>query len=277
MSADLSQFAQLVAGENFNLAEAALLVARDRYPDLDAARYLSVLDAHAQAIRDRVPADAFPEQKILAMNYFLFKELGYNGNIDDYYDHRNSYLNEVIERRTGIPLTLSIIYMEVGRRLGLNILGISFPGHFLVKLKVKRGQLVIDPFLAGETQSEDDLRRRLAQVLPPSQIDKSLVHRYLASASPRQIIARMLRNLKNLYMRGEDYIAALQVIQRMLLLLPEAVEELRDRGMLYQKLECFRPALSDLRNYVRRRPDAPDIDAIHERILELQRACDHLH
>jgi regulator of sirC expression with transglutaminase-like and TPR domain len=277
VSADLSQFAQFVAGENFNLAEAALLVASDPYPDLDSRRYLATLDEYAETIRARLPADAFPEQKILAMNYYLFRELGYNGNIDNYYDRRNSYLNEVIDRRTGIPLTLSILYMEVGRRLGLNILGISFPGHFLVKLKVKRGQLVIDPFLAGETQSEEDLRRRLAQVLPTAQADKTLIHRYLGTASPRQIIARLLRNLKNLYMQAEEYNAALQVIQRMLLLLPEAVEELRDRGILYQQLECFRPALSDLRNYARRRPDAPDIEAIHERILALQRACASLH
>ena len=201
MSIQLAQFAQLVASENFGIAEAALLVAQDVYRDVNVASYLQRLDEFADVIRSRVPEDAYPEQKVLAMNFHLFRELGFNGNIDDYYDPRNSYLNEVIERRTGIPLTLSIVYLEVGRRLGLNVKGVSFPGHFLVKLQVNRGQLVIDPFLAGETQSEAGLRQRLAQVLPAGLAEKSSIQRYLETATPRQVIARMLRNLKNIYLK----------------------------------------------------------------------------
>lgn len=276
MSRGLDRFAEVVSRENFSLAEASLLIAQDVYSDLDIDRYLGRLNEMAETVRARVPGDAFAEQKILAINHHLFRELQYLGNIDDYYDPRNSYLNEVIDRHTGIPITLSILYMEIGKRLGLNIHGVSFPGHFLVKLKVKRGHMVIDPFIGGETQSEADLRQRLAQVLPATEAEKTPIYRYLETASPRQIIARMLRNLKNIYVKDERPEAALDVMHRMLLLMPESVEELRDRGLLYQRLECFRPALSDLQNYLRRNPDAPDAPDMQSRIVDLKAACARL-
>ncbi len=276
MSRGLDRFAELVSKENFSLAEASLLIAQDIYGDLDVDHYLGRLNEMAETVRARVPGDAFAEQKILAINHHLFRELQYLGNVDDYYDPRNSYLNEVMDRHTGIPITLAILYMEIGRRLGLAIHGVSFPGHFLVKLKVKRGHMVIDPFIGGETQSESDLRQRLVQVLPASEVEMAPIYRYLETASPRQIIARMLRNLKNIYMQTEKPYAALDVMQRMLLLLPESVEELRDRGLLYQRLECFRPALSDLQNYLLRRPDATDSSDVHSRIVDLEYACARL-
>jgi len=239
----LEQFAELVSREQFDLAQASLMLAQDVYPDIDVSAYLGRLDDIAAAIRPRLAGDAFAEQKVLALNRYLFNEMRFNGNIDDYYDPRNSYLNEVIERRTGIPITLSIVYLEVGRRLGLNLKGISFPGHFLVKLSVKRGQLVLDPFLAGEAQSESDLRERLAKVLPSAMAQKASLDQYLEAATPRQIVARVLRNLKNIYAQDGKLENALAVMNRMLLVVPESAEELRDRGMLYQQLECFRPAL----------------------------------
>ncbi|MCC6474875.1 MAG: tetratricopeptide repeat protein [Burkholderiales bacterium] len=276
MSARLDQFAQLVSSEQFNLAEASLMVAQDAYPDLELRRYLERIDQIAAAIRQRVAQDAFAEQKVLALNHCLFNELHFAGNVDDYYDPRNSYLNEVLERRTGIPLTLSIVYLEVGRRIGLNLKGVSFPGHFLVKLSLRRGQLVLDPFLGGEAQSESDLRARLAQVLPAGKADNASLDRFLEPATSRQVIARMLRNLKRIYLQSESLEQALSVMQRMLLVVPESVEELRDRGLLYQRLECFRPALSDLQNYLRRRPDAPDAAEVHGRLVDLRRACSRL-
>ncbi len=276
MNSRLDRFAELVSSENFDLAEVSLLIAQDIYGDLDVAAYLARIEAMADTIRARIPGDAFAEQKVLALNHHLFGELQFFGNIDDYYDPRNSYLNEVLDRRTGIPLTLSIIYMEIGRRLGLRLQGVLFPGHFLVKLKVKRGQLVIDPFIGGETQSESDLRMRLVQVLPGTEAEKTPIHHYLDAATPRQIIARMLRNLKNIYMQSEKFDVALEVMQHMLLLLPESTQELRDRGLLYQRLECFRPALSDLQNYLRRSPDAADAEDINARLIDLKAACARL-
>ena len=276
MNAGLQQFAELVSTEQFNLAQASLLVAQDVYPDLEVSKYLALLDDIAAAIRRRVACDAFAEQKIIALNYYLFNEMHFVGNVDNYYDPRNSYLNDVLERRTGIPLTLSIVYLEVGKRLGLNLKGVSFPGHFLVKLSVKRGELVLDPFIGGEAQSESDLRERLAQVLTPPEAEKVAIDRFLEPATSRQVIARMLRNLKNIYLNGQKLEQALAVMQRMLLVVPESAEELRDRGLLYQKLECFRPALSDLQSYMRRRPEAPDSGDIHDKLVELGKACSRL-
>jgi regulator of sirC expression with transglutaminase-like and TPR domain len=276
MNARLENFAELVSRERFNLAEASLMLAQDIYPDIDIPGYLGRLDEIAVAIRKRIAGDAFAEQKVLALNYYLFNEMRFSGNIDDYYDPRNSYFNEVMERRTGIPIMLSILYLEVGRRLGLNLEGVSFPGHFLVKLGVRRGQLVLDPFIGGEAQSEADLRQRLALVLPPEKAEQAHLDRYLEPATPRQIVARVLRNLKNVYMQSAKFEQALAVMHRMLLVTPESAEELRDRGLVYQRLECFRPALSDLQNYLRRRPQAPDAPDVHGKIVELKQAAARL-
>ena len=276
MNAGLEHFAQVVSREQFDLAEASLMLAQDIYPDLEIPNYIERLDGIAAAIRQRIAGDAFAEQKVRALNYYLFNEMRFSGNVEDYYDPRNSYLNEVLERRTGIPITLSILYLEVGKRLGLNLKGISFPGHFLVKLSVKRGQLVLDPFIGGEAQSESDLRERLAQVLPSGKAKQAQLDPYLEPATPRQIIARLLRNLKNIYTQTGKLERALAVMHRMLLVLPESAEELRDRGLVYQQLECFRPALSDLQNYLRRRPEAPDAAEIHSRIVELKEATARL-
>jgi len=217
-----------------------------------------------------------PATQLRSLNSFLYDELGFTGNDQDYYDPRNSYLNEVLERRTGIPITLSILYLEIGKRLGLNLKGVSFPGHFLVKLAVKRGQLVLDPFTGGEAQSESDLRQRLAQVLPSGKAEQAQLDRYLEPATPRQIIARVLRNLKNIYTQTGKLEQALAVMHRMLLVMPESAEELRDRGFVYDKLECFRPALSDLQNYLRRKPDAADAAEIREKIVDLRQASSRL-
>jgi len=277
VNARLEHFAEFVSREQFDLAEASLMLAQDIYPDVDIPAYLGRLDNIAVTIKKRLADDAFAEQKVIALNYYLFNEMRFSGNVEDYYDPRNSYLNEVMERRTGIPITLAIVYLEVGKRLGLNLKGVSFPGHFLVKLAVKRGQLVLDPFTGGEAQSEADLRQRLAQVLPPAKAGQALLDQYLEAATPRQIVARVLRNLKNIYMQTGKLESALAVMHRMLLVVPESPEELRDRGLVYQQLECFRPALSDLQNYLRRRPEAPDAAEIRGKLVELRQTATRLH
>jgi regulator of sirC expression with transglutaminase-like and TPR domain len=276
MSENLERFAELVTREQFSLAEACLLIAADEYPRLDIPACIARLDAMAATVRGRLAADASPEQRIAALNHHLFDELRFCGNTDSYEDPRNSYLNEVLERRTGIPITLSIVYLEVGRRVGLRLQGVSFPGHFLVKLRLKRGELVLDPFTGGEPRSASELRSRLEQLLAsdrPAEVD---LEPYLAPATPRDIVARVLRNLKGLYLRGGKLDQALAVMRRMLLVVPESAEELRDRGLVYAQLECFRPALADLQNYLRRRPDAPDGAEIHAKVVELRTATTRL-
>ncbi len=276
MSANLERFAELVSREQFGLAEACLLIAQDEYPGLDVAGCIDRLDAMAATVRGRLATDAFAEQKVAAINRHLFGELGFTGNFDAYYDPRNSYLNQVLERRVGIPITLSIVYLEVARRVGLAAQGVAFPGHFMVKVRLKSGALVLDPFGGGAPQSEQALRTRLEQAMPKGQAGRVDPDPYLEPATPREIVARVLRNLKSIYLQRGALEQALAVMHRMLLVVPESAEELRDRGLVYARLDCFRPAAADLQNYLRRRPDAPDAGDIHARLAELKVASARL-
>lgn len=277
MTADLRRFAELVTRDQFELVEASLLIAQDAYPELDVGAVQSDIERMADVVKARLPADAFAEQRIQALNHYLFDELGFSGNGDDYFDPRNSYLNDVLERRTGIPITLSILYMELARRIALDAHGVSFPGHFMVRIQLSRGQLVLDPFNGAEPQSIADLRRHLAKVLPKAMAEQAPLDPYLVNATPRDIIARVLRNLKNIHNKAGQIESALAVMNRLLLVVPESAEELRDRGMFYRRLDCFRPALSDLQNYLRRRPQAPDAIDVRTAIVELQQAAMRLH
>ncbi|MEK7439066.1 MAG: tetratricopeptide repeat protein [Pseudomonadota bacterium] len=272
----LEQFSALLCREDFDLAEACLLIAQDAYPELEPAHYLARIDALAATVKRRVAGDAFAQQKLVALNRYLFRDLGFHGDARDYYNPRNSYLNQVLERRAGIPITLSILYMEVGRRLGLRLQGVSFPGHFLVKLRVSGGQLVLDPFCGGEAQSESELRARLAKALPQRAADTLPLSQFLLAASPRQILARLLRNLKGIYLQSEEAQNTLQVMQRMVMVAPHAAEEVRDRGLAYYKLDCFRAALADLQDYLERRPDAPDAEEIRSKAAALRLVCARL-
>jgi regulator of sirC expression with transglutaminase-like and TPR domain len=276
----LDRFADLVVRSQFSLAEACLMIAEDAYPALEGAGYLRQLDEIAQVVQSRLPADAFAEQKIAALNAHLFGELGFHGNESNYYDPRNSYLNDVMDRRTGLPITLSIVYIEVGRRIGLPLQGVSFPGHFLVKLRLRAGQLVLDPFQKGAPQSNGDLRKRLANVVPglESRNSASIVDlsAYLEASSPHDIVNRVLRNLKAIHLRAGRLEEALAVMNRILLVAPEAPEELRDRGLVFEQLDCFRPAAADLENYLRRRPNSVDAAEIRAKIVSLRGAASRL-
>jgi regulator of sirC expression with transglutaminase-like and TPR domain len=277
MSASIGRFAELVSRDQFALAEACLLVAEDEYPGLDVGACIERIEAIAATVRGRLPADASPEQKVAAVNRHLFVELGFRGNAEAYYDPRNSYLNQVLERRVGIPISLSVVYLEVARRVGFPAQGIAFPGHFLVKVRLGRGALVLDAFDGGAPQSEAGLRERLEQALPRGRSAARALEAYLEPATAREIVARMLRNLKAIYLKRGALESALAVMQRLLLVVPESAEELRDRGRLYARLECFRPAAADLRNYLRRRPDAPDAAEIHAQLAALKAAGGRLH
>jgi regulator of sirC expression with transglutaminase-like and TPR domain len=279
----LERFAGVVGSEDarIDLAEACLMIAQDAYPGLDVGRYLGDIERLALRLRGRMPQSYAAEERVLALNDFLFDDLGYRGNIDDYYDPRNSYLNEVIERRTGIPITLSILYMEVGRRVGLPLEGISFPGHFMVRLRVRSGMLVLDPFACGAPQSEAELRERLRRVIPDGLTDQVPLaelpmEQFLEPASKRQILSRVLRNLKAIYRDAEKPQRMLEVLNRMLVVSPEASAELRDRGYVYERLECWRPALKDLTDYVGREPDAPDAHEVRVKLMELSARCARL-
>ena len=283
MGAPLEAFAELLRRDDarIDLAHACLMIAQDAYPGLEPERYLEEIERMALRLRTRLPQDQNAEERVGALNQFLFDDLGYYGNAEDYYDPRNSYLNEVIDRRTGIPLTLSILYMEIGRRVGLPLEGVSFPGHFLVRLRLRGGVLVLDPFSGGLPQSEGELRQRLQRVIPEGVADNVPVaalplDQFLEPAGNRQILARMLRNLKGIYREADKPESMLDVLNRMLLVAPDASGELRDRGIVYQRLECYRAALQDLRDYAQREPDAPDQDEVRVRLMELSALCARL-
>jgi regulator of sirC expression with transglutaminase-like and TPR domain len=283
MSHSLEPFAQLLGGDDsrIDLARACLMIAQDAYPGLDVDRYLGEIERMAIRLRARMPQANAAEEKVVALNQFLFDDLGYWGNTDDYYDPRNSYLNEVIDRKTGTPISLSILYIELGRRIGLPLEGVSFPGHFLVRLRLRGGTLVLDPFAGGTPQSEAELRERLQRVIPEGAAGgvapvELPLDQFLEPASNRQILARVLRNLKGIYREKDKPERMLEVLNRMLVVAPDASSELRDRGYVYQRLECWRPALKDLRDYVEREPEAPDLDDVRVKLMELSALCARL-
>lgn len=261
--------------EAIDLAEAALLLAEEDYPNLDVGVYLRRLGDLSGKVRASLSPGAPPEKIIATMNQLLFEEERFAGNAEDYYDPRNSYLNEVLDRRLGIPISLSIMYMDVGQRLGLSLEGVSFPGHFLVKLELEHSRVVLDPYSGGISLSEQDLTNRLHQ-FHAHQLDLPL-ERFLASAGKKEILVRLVRNLKAIYLHTENFTSALSVIDRILLIRPDLPEELRDRGLLYEHLECAQSALQDYRRYLELEPDAPDAGDIRRRMIKIGKTTPALH
>ncbi len=279
----LAPFSELVSrrDEEIELARACLHIAEDAYPGLDVDGYVGEIDRFAKRLRARLSKDAVAEDRVIALNEFLFDDLGFSGNTDDYYDPRNSYLNEVLDRRTGIPITLAVLYMEIGRRIELPFEGVSFPGHFLVRLPLRGGTLVLDPFSGGMPQSESELRERLKRVIPRGAaggvpVAELPLDQFLEPASNRQILARVLRNLKGVYREKDRPERMLQVLNRMVIVAPDSAAELRDRGFVYQRLECWRPALKDLAEYLERAPEAGDADEVRAKMVDLSKRCARL-
>lgn len=268
---------KIVSGpdEDISLAEAALLIAGQAYPDLNVAGYLSRIEELAHRLRLRIAEEDSIPDRISALNQFLFDDLGFASNSGDYYDPRNSFLNEVLERRTGIPITLSVIYMELGRKIGLPLHGVSFPGHFLVKCAVPDGAVVLDPYSGGISLGLADLQKRLREARG-GEVSRAIVAELLVSASNKEIIVRLLRNLKAIYLRGHNPDRALPIVDWIIAIVPEETLELRDRGMLYQELECPRAALADFEQHLKRSPACEDADDIRRRIIELRREASRL-
>ena len=239
------QLAALAALDDaqIDLARGALLIAAEGRPGVDIERSLERLDALADALRPGFDAqsDAAAAARLCD---FLFREHGFAGNPDDYYDPHHSFLDQVLERRSGLPITLSIVWIEVARRLGVDARGVGFPGHFLVRAGTDPG-LIVDPF-HGHVATHDHCQGLLRAALGQQ---ASLRPEHLAIAGPRQILVRILSNLKQLYSERGEWEAALACVDRILLLVPNALLELRDRGLLYARLECYRAALTDLERF----------------------------
>lgn len=262
-------FARLVSRPEtaIDLAEAALLIAKEEYPTLEVGRYLSYLDAMAAEVRDRVGCAEDPHRLIAGLSDYLFREQGFRGNTDDYYDPRNSFLNDVLDRRTGIPITLSTVYMEVGRRLGIRLHGVGMPGHFLVKYVGPDEEIVVDPFNGGAIVSPADCQRILDRIYEGK---LAFEPRFLASLGTRQILVRMLNNLKAIYFGIQAYAKALSVVERLLILEPEAPAGIRDRGLLLSQLKRYPEAMAELEGYLKLAPAAEDAQAIRDHLRSIR-------
>jgi len=258
------RFTQLVSGseEELDLAEAALLIAQEEHPDLDVIAYLRRLDELAASVRARLPQAPEPADIIHNLNARLFREEGLAGNESEYYDPRNSFLNEVLDRKQGIPITLSVVYLEVGRRLGLPLVGVGFPGHFLVKYRGADGDVVLDPFAGGATLTREELEQRLRRMYGEANPFLAQIPQLLAPASKKEILVRMLGNLKGVYLQQNDFTRALAAIDRILLVAPDLALEVRDRGAVHQRLGHLQAALQDFRRYLQMVPDAEDAEAV---------------
>jgi regulator of sirC expression with transglutaminase-like and TPR domain len=261
--------------DEIDLAEAALLIAKGVNDALDIDAYLSQIEGLARQLQQRLSESVGEAERILALNRFLFDEQGFAPNVDNYYDPRNSFLNEVLERRVGIPISLSILYIEIGRRVGLPLRGVSFPGHFLVKCKVNDGVVVLDPYCRGVSLSLNDLQQRLREV-QGGEVSRAIIAGMLVSANKKEILARVLRNLKTIYVQREEYAQALAVMEWIITLAPADAAEVRDRGLLFARLECPRAAVEDLERYLELTPDAEDAHELRGRVVELRRAAARL-
>ena len=272
MTPQAMRFMQIVGGadEAIDLGEAALVIAAEEYRNLDIAAYLARIDDMAATLKHRLRPDISPADTIIALNRYLFDEHGFTGNAADYYDPRNSFLNEVLDRKRGIPITLALVYIEIGRRIGLPVQGVSFPAHFLVKCPLREGTVVLDPYAKGISLSLDDLRQRVKALRNGVEPPRSVMVSMLAAASNKEILVRMLRNLKGIYSHHKEWLRALTATDRIINVMPDLAEEYRDRGIIYHNLECFRAALFDLQAYLKMLPVADDADTVRQRVVELQ-------
>jgi regulator of sirC expression with transglutaminase-like and TPR domain len=250
------------------LAESALLMACEEYPQLEIAPYLDRLDEIADYVRPKLRSDASPLDTIEALNDVLFGVVGFRGNTENYDDPRNSFFNDVLERRVGIPITLSAVYLEVARRISFPMSGVGMPGHFLVKYANRTEEFFLDPYNGGQVLSREDCARRFAEMYGDG---PQFSERMLAISSPRQMLFRMLNNLKTIYIKAHAYEKGLAMVDMMLLADPDAMEQYRDRGIIEVQLRRFHDAVKDFERYVRGAPNSKDRPQVEEHLRDLRR------
>lgn len=267
------------APDTIPLDEGALAIAALYRPDVDETSSRATLDELAERVRQRTEG-AKDHDRLAALIQVLARDAGYAGNTANYYDPRNSFLNEVLLRRVGIPITLGVVYMEVARRAGIRLVGVSFPGHFLVRYPGPERPVILDCFAGASEVGEAELRARLRtpkRTAPNDAAAGRFLHQLLDGATSRDILVRMLGNLKAVYLDAHDLSRALAAVDAIVALAPDATTELRDRGALYHRLECFGAALKDYRRYTTLAPSARDVPAIRRAIIDLERRVARLH
>ena len=263
------KFAELVNGSGeLDLARAALLVAAEEYPQLAPEPYLNRLDHLAERVNDRLANETAPPVVLTEISKLLFEEEHFRGNAEAYYDPRNSFLNDVLDRKLGIPLTLGIVFLEIGWRLNLPLSGVNFPGHFLLRYEGEALPLLVDPFQAGMIRFEDQAQDLLDRVYGGS---VRLQPEYLRTASRPDILVRLLANLKTIYLNTRDDAKALAAIDRILMIRPEAAEDIRDRGMVLARIGQITEAIESLSRYLEIMPGAPDATKVKLLLEELRK------
>lgn len=264
---------ELIRGKRFTLDRASFMIAKSlQYPTLDIDEELSILDCMGNELSALIGEEERPTEVIARINKYLFETQGFRGNSEDYYDPRNSYLNDVIARRTGIPITLSVLYMELARRVGLLLHGVGFPGHFLVKHVYHDFSIILDPFNKGRILTHEGLHLLLEQLYNGR---VRFEQRFLDSVTNEQILIRMLRNLKDTHMHSYDYDKALSATDMIILIDPNLAEEYRDRGIIFYQKKLYADSLSNLTRYLEMQPDADDSDNIHQIITDLRSMFKH--
>jgi len=265
----VSLVGQEVEDDRIDLVRAALTIARTEYPNLDVDTYCARVEDLARRVKRHVPDLGDPSESIAALNRVLFEEEGFRGNAEDYYDPRNSFLNEVLDRKLGIPITLAVVYMEVARRVGFPLVGVGLPGHFLLKhYDVEGCEILIDPFNGGSLLTVVDCQRRLDQIYGGQM---PLQPEFLMSVSRRQVLVRMLNNLKSIYLSSRNFRKALPIVDLILAIYPRSPEDVKQRAMLRWSLGQNRGALADLDDYLKMSPDASDADEIRQTAATLRR------
>ena len=255
-----------VPEEDIDLGTVALLIAREEYPELNPGVYLGRLDTMAQEVAGRLQGSTDPRRTVEVLNNYLFSQEGFRGNEDDYYDPRNSFLNDVLDRKLGIPITLSLVYTELGRRIGFPLAGVGMPGHFLLRPPLHREEWYIDAFNHGTVLSPEDCAERLGSVYGGRiQFQPEL----LATVNKRQFLARMLANLKGIYLQRRDFPRALAAIERILIVEPEAAEQVRDRGLALFQMGQYSQAVASLERYLALSPDASDGEGVRGSIRSI--------
>ena len=267
-SAQYRAFAEVVSGSEPDLARAALTIALPEYPELDIGQHLMHLDRMAERVNEAAGAEEGDYRRLACVDYVLFKQEGFKGNEEDYYDPENSFLNRVMVRRRGIPITLSVLYMEVARRVGLEVRGVGFPGHFLVKTVCDGQEIFVDPFHGGSILSQSDLQELLDKLYGGR---LEVQPEYVSAVSNKQIVQRMLNNIKLIYANRQDPKRCLRVVEQLVILNPDDAEQLRDRGLLRLRLEDGAGALTDLERFLELAPDSGSAATVKEQIKRIRK------
>lgn len=271
MTATLPQYSE------HSLAQRVLELAIDEYPELDVSLYSSIVRRYIADIRATLDVRSSTIQVIKAINYYLFYEQGFSSSDDNYYDPRNSFMNEVLDRKTGVPLLIGVLYLELGRGLGLNMEGINFPGQFLVRVREGSCELIINPYQGGALLNHDDLNEQLRDMYGDNAPTVESSPQLVEAATDKEVIIRILTNLKNIYSSNGNIYKLLLIMDRIIAIDPESPHELLDRAMIYEELDYARQAVQDYQRYLELSPDSDDVEEIQSVIRDLEGKVGYLH